>query len=289
MKKVMSFFFIITFILILTSCGKGNKDKTKGEKLYFDCTGIAEVSHIAYTSEDTFDLKTIFKVGNRISMYGDKKIGVTTYDDIMFYIYESYGQSEYQTENDEVKINDDGTVTRKKLCTAVIYAKLKDESEIDPEELDNSSMHILTLFFGNEQTFGTWEAENGYLDIWIEDKIANGETDAKKGTMTLVFNSDFTYTLTVTKGYWGTTSYDGNIEKDEVITGRLVGLCSSGALRYDDNQDDIRYDFIMEMNKYHYGEEEKYTLFTGYTSNPESRTWSTYRFLPKEANTSVGE
>ena len=288
MKKITSIFFIFVFIFILASCGKKN-EKTKEEKLYFDCTGIAEVSHIAYTSEDTFDLKTIFKVGDRLSMYNDRKIGVTTYDDIMFYIYESYGQTEYQTENDEVKINSDGTVTRKKLCTAVIYAKLKDESGIDPEELDNSGMHVLTLFFGNEQTFGTWEAENTYLDIWIEDKIANGETDAKKGTMTLVFNSDFTYTLTVTKGYWGTSSIDENIEKDEVITGKLVGLCSSGALRYDDNQDEIRYDFIMEMNKYGMSYEETYTLFTGYTSNPESRTWRNYRFLPKETNTNTGE
>ena len=100
--------------------------------------------------------------------------------------------------------------------------------------------------------------------------------------MTLVLNSDFTYTLTVTKGYWGTSSIDEKLEKDEVITGKLVGLCSSGAMRYDDNQSEIRYDFVFEMNSYYYGEEEKYTLFTGYTANPESRTWSTYRFLPKE-------
>ena len=143
-------------------------------------------------------------------------------------------------------------------------------------------MHVLTLFFGNEKTFGTWEAENSYLDIWIESKIAEGETDAKKGTMTLVFNSDFTYTLTVTKGYWGTSSYDENIPNDEVITGKLVGLCSDGARRYDDNQSDIRYEFIMEMNSYYYQEEEKYTLFTGYTSDPSSRSWRNYRFLPKE-------
>ena len=200
-----------------------------------------------------------------------------------FYIYESYGQMVYPTEDDNIKISSDGIVTRKKLCTAVIYAGLKEDVyNISDDDKANENMHVLTLYFGNDKTFGTWEAENTYLDLWIQDKIENGETDAKKGTMTLVLNSDFTYNLTVTKGYWGTSSIDEKLEKDEVITGKLVGLCSSGAMRYDDNQSEIRYSFTLEMNKYGSSEEEKYTLFTGYTANPESRTWSTYRFLPKE-------
>ena len=281
LKKTLSIVMTFFFIIVLFGCGKKGS-KQKEDKLYFDYTGIAEVTNIAYTKEDSFDLKTVFKVGDRISSYNEKKLGTTTYDDVMFYIYESYGQDEFKTEDENIKINSDGTVTRKKLCTAVIYAKLKVEpTDISEDEKSNENMHILTLFFGNDKTFGTWEAENDYLDIWIEDKKAKGETDAKKGTMTLVFNSDFTYTLTVTKGYWGTSSVDENIEKDEVITGRLVGLCSDGAKRYDDNQDDLRYDFVLEMNSYHYGEEEKYTLFTGYSNNPSSRTYRNYRFLAK--------
>ena len=285
MKKVLSVFLLLCLSIFLVGCGKNtgtNKDKTKKSELYFDWTGIAETTHIAFTAEETFDLKTVFKVGDKISAY-NKKLGTTTYDDIHFYIYESYGQMVYPTEDDNIKISSDGIVTRKKLCTAVIYAGLKEDVyNISDDDKANENMHVLTLYFGNDKTFGTWEAENSYLDIWIQNKIENGETDAKKGTMTLVLNSDFTYTLTVTKGYWGTSSIDEKLEKDEVITGKLVGLCSSGAMRYDDNQSEIRYDFVFEMNSYYYGEEEKYTLFTGYTSNPESRTWSTYRFLPKE-------
>ena len=277
MKKIYGFIILI-FCLILVGCGGKNKEKKT--ELYFDDTGIAETTHIAYTKEASFDLKTVFKVGNKTSSYNEKKIGETTYDDIFFYIYE-WGSEEYITENEDAKINSDGTVTRKKLSTVVIYAALKNEpTNITEDEKANGGMHILTLFFGNEKTFGTWEGDNTYLDLWIQNKIANGETDAKKATITLEFKEDYTYTITITGGYWGTSSYDYKISS-KTIKGKLWGLSSAGAVRHDEDDTNGSYDFFLEMNSYNYGEEEKYTLFTGLKLNNGSNSWSNIRFLPK--------
>ena len=272
MKKTLSIFFLV-LMLILVGCGSNKTTKGKEDKLYFDYTGIAETTHIAYRKDQTFDLKTVFKVGNKISSYNDKKSGVTTYDDIRFYLYESYEQTEFPTENDEVIINNDGKVMCKKLCTAVIYAGLKEEpTNISEDEKANGSMHVLTLFFGNSETFGEWSGENDYLETWLEP----GE---KLATMTFKFNEDFTYTLTITEGIWSTGSHTKTLE-NQTITGKLMGLCSSGALRYDD-ESKKQYSFTIEMNKYGFGEDEKYTLFTGYSFNNDN-TYSTIRFLPKK-------
>lgn len=277
MKKIISI-IALALCIVLFGCGKNN-NSSKKDDLYFDYTGIAETTHIAYTKENTFDLKTVFKVGNRISSYNEKKIGETTYDDIRFYLYLSYEQSEFPTENEDVSISSDGIVTRKRLCTAVIYAGLKEEPDVSEEEKYNGGMHVLTLFFGNEKTFGTWEAENGYLDSWINHQKENGDPNAKKGTMTLEFREDFTYTITLTEGYWGTMSIDDKIPS-KVITGKLQGLCSDGARRYDDGGKSYPFEII--MNSYHYNEEEKYTLFTGINLD-DSNSYFTYRFLPKES------
>ncbi len=275
MKKILSMVFMFSLAFILFGCGSGNK-KTKEDELYFDYTGIAETTHIAFTSEETFDLKTIFKVGDRRSAY-DKKIGVTTYDDVLFYI----DSTDFITENSDAKIDDSGIVTKKQLSTVVIYAKLKDESGIKEEDKANGGMHILTLFFGNDKTFGIWEAPNDYLDLWIEDKIENGETDAKKATMVFEFRSDFSYTLTVTEGYWGTSSINNKISSN-VITGKLYGSSSSGAVRHDDTEGFSSYDFELVMNDYGLAYDMEYTLFTGYSFDDNPNTWSTVRFLPKE-------
>lgn len=281
MKKLISFILTITLLFVLTSCGGKNKDNGKQGDLYFDYTGIAETTHIAYTSEETFDLKTVFKVGPKTSSYNDKKIGETTYDDIYFYIYKNFSSDVDVLETDDAKINPDGTITRKRLSTVVVYAALKEEPDVSEEDKYNGGMHILTLFFGNDKTFGTWEAENEYLDVWIQSKIDDGETDAKKATMTLEFRSDFTYTITITEGYFGTT-YDNKLSA-KTITGKLYGLVSDGANRYDDG-DHNYYDFTIEMNSYYYMEEEKYSLFTGIKIDENSNTYHNYRFLPKESN-----
>ena len=279
MKKIVSLFFIISLTFILFGCGKGEKSgkKTKEAKLYFDYTGIAETTHIAFTKEETFDLKTVFKVGNKTSAYNEEKLGVTTYDDIFFYIY-SWGSSDYIMENDDAIIDNNGIITRKRLSTVVIYAALKEEPDFTDDQKANGGMHILTLFFGNDQTFGTWEAPNDYLDSWIEDKINDGETDAKKATITFEFRSDFTYTLTITEGYWGNTSVDKKIEAN-TITGKLYGSSSNGAVRHDDNSNDS-YSFEIGMNKYSLFYDETYTLFTGYSLI----SGANLRFLPKENN-----
>ncbi len=283
MKKICSLVFALAFIFLLVGCND-TTTKKKDNKLYFDWTGIAETTHIAYTNQDTFDLKTVFKVGNKTSSYGEKKIGETTYDDIFYYIY-SWGSSEYLSENDDAKIDSDGIVTKKRLSTVVIYAALKEvPTDISENEKANEGMHILTLFFGNDKTFGTWEAPNDYLDVWIQDKIDNGETDAKKATITFEFRNDFSYTLTVTSGYWGTNSTDLKL-RDDVITGKLYGSSSSGAVRRDDKERND-YSFSIEMNKYGMSYDEVYTLFTGYRFDYNSNSWNTVRFIPKESSNS---
>ncbi|MCR5461673.1 MAG: hypothetical protein K6E87_01265 [bacterium] len=269
MKKAFILFSFLFLTIFFTGCSK-NKKEDKDE-LYFDYMGISEVSHIAYTSESSFDLKTIFKVGDRRSGYNNKKIGTTTYDDVLYYIYESYSQTEYKNEDENIKINNDGTVLRKKLCTAVIYAKLKEEpKDLSEDDKANGGMHVLTLYFTNEQTFGNWYGENNYLESWLKD----GE---KLATMTFKLNEDFSYTLTVTEGMWSTGTFTGKISS-QIITGHLYGSCSSGAVRDDDNSS-INYDISFEMNKYSFGEEEKYTLFTQYSF--EENIYSTIRFLTK--------
>lgn len=279
MKKIFSFILTITLLILLVGCGsKGSK--TKEDDLYFDYTGIAEVTSIVYTDQDTFDLKEVFKVGNRMSSY-NKKIGETTYDDIYFSIYE-WGSSDVVTENDDAKINDDLTITRKRLSTVVVTADLKVDVDVSEEERYNRGLHVLTIFFGNDKTFGTWEAPNEYLDLWIENKIKDGETDAKKAVITLEFREDFSYTITITGGYWGDTGYDNKIES-KTITGKLFGSCSAGAVRHDDDKQNDTESFTIGMNSYYYGEDDKYTLFTAldlYNKN----TYYSIRFLPKEAN-----
>ena len=277
MKK---FIFIIVALLslILVGCGK-KSEKSTSDKLYFDYTGIAEVKNIAYTKESSFDLKTIFKVGTKTSALNNKKLGETTYDDIYYYIYDYTNSNNDTTENDDVKINSNGIVERKRLCTVVIYAALKNEVNFTEDDKANGSMHVLTLFFGNEKTFGTWVADNPYLDIWIENKKNNGETNAKKATITLVFKEDFTYTITITDGYYGTSSTEFKI-KSQTITGHLYGSISSGAERLDDETDEYQ-NFKIEMNKYSLIDDEEYTLFTSFYLTENSSIGTTVRFLPQ--------
>ena len=273
MKKIFNIILFLSLTIILFGCGSEKGVKTKESKLYFDWTGIAETTHIAYTKDLTFDLKTVFKVGNKTSSYNDKKIGVTTYDDIFYYIYEWGSSEEYLSENEDCKISSDGIVTRKRLSTVVIYAALKEEpANISEDEKANGGMHILTLFFGNDKTFGEWVGDNQYLESWLEP----GE---KLATMTFKFNEDFTYSLTITEGIWSTGSTTKTLE-NKVITGKLFGSSSAGAVRHDDVEGYTSYDFRIEENDYGLSYDSTYTLFTGY-SFENNNSWNTIRFLPK--------
>lgn len=270
MRRILSIILSITLSFFLFSCKKETKEKEN--KLYFDYTGIAETTSIAFTKEESFDLKTVFKVGNKTSSYNEKKLGVTTYDDIYFYMYE-WGSNDEPKENDDAKISSDGIITRKRLCTVVVYAALKEEPNISDDEKANGSMHVLTLFFGNDKTFGLWEAPNDYLDIWLKD----GE---KKASITLEFKEDFSYIINISEGYFSSSLMVKLNSK--TITGKLYGWCSSGAVRHDDNDNSNNsYDFKMEMNDYGLSYDLEYTLFTGLNLKEESNTYYNVRFLPK--------
>ena len=71
MKKEFTLFFLFSLAFILVGCK--SKNKGKDDELYFDDTGIAEVTHIVFTTESSCELKDVFKVGDKRSSYNDKK------------------------------------------------------------------------------------------------------------------------------------------------------------------------------------------------------------------------
>lgn len=224
MKKIYGF---ITIILCFILVGCGSKKKDNKQELYFDDTGIAETTHIVFTTEASYELTDVFKVGTRRSAYNDKKIGETKYEDVIFYITTSFATSERPQESDEAKI--EGTkLIRKEYGTAVVYAALKDDS--NPEE-PNRGLHCVSITFTDKSVYGTWEAENDYLDIWIESHKNDGETDAKKATMTFELKEDLTFTYTITEGYWSDLGYDSKVEA-QTVTG-TIGWDSGGLNRRD--------------------------------------------------------
>ena len=105
--------------------------------------------------------------------------------------------------------------------------------------------------------------------MWLKD----GE---KKGTVTLVFNEDLTYTITTTEGIFSLGSYNITLE-NKTITGKLF-YNSGGMCRKDDNSDyNISYDFYFAtVNSL---SDSKLYLITGWpiSSNSYSGMW----FLPK--------
>ena len=270
MKKIMTLFFIITICFLFSACGN-DSNKTKEEKLYFDDTGIAEVSHIAYTSEDTFDLKTIFKVGDRLSMYNDRKIGVTTYDDIFFYLYEWGSSTEYPLENDYATISSDGIITRKQKCTVTVYAELKDNST-EPEA--NRGLHCVTFIFWDDTIYDLYEAENSYLEIWLKE----GEN---LSTITFKLEPDLTYKIKVGKGIFSSGSKTYHFDSDYEITG-YIGWNSAGLSR---NDEGYKYHFGIEFTDIHYLSGVKYGISTYFIEDKESNTGNSIWFYPKENST----
>ena len=269
MKKVFTLFFLFSLAFILVGCG--SKKNKKDDELYFDDTGIAEVTHIVFTTESSYELKDVFKVGTRRSAYNDKKIGETTYEDVIFYITDSFITSERPQESEEAKI--EGTsLVRKKYGTVTVYAALKND---DKEEEPNRGLHCVIFTFSEKSVYGIWEAENDYLDSWINSHIEEGEKDAKKATMTFELKEDLTYTLTITEGYFGTSGYNYKLSA-QTVTG-YVGW-NSGGLDRRDNGDEYGH-----ISLYFTEDDDKFVLATGYRETPGSNTYKTEYFYLKEA------
>ena len=257
MKKIYGF---ITLILCFILVGCGGKKKDNKQELYFDDTGIAETTHIVFTTEASYELTDVFKVGTRRSAYNDKKIGETTYDDVVFYITDSFTTSERPQENDQAKI--EGTkLVKKELGSVTVYAALKNDN--NPEE-PNRGLHCITFTFSDKPVYGIWEAENDYLDIWIESHKKDGETDAKKATMTFELKEDLTFTYTITEGYWSDLGYDNKIEA-QTITG-YISWDSAGLNRRDTGGEYYtNFEFFVDSDN-------KLVLHTGYRASLDSNT-----------------
>lgn len=267
MKKIVTLFFLLSLSLILVGCG--SKNKSKDDELYFDDTGIAEVTHIVFTTESSYELKDVFKVGTRRSAYNDKKIGETTYEDVIFYITDSFDTTERPQESDEAKI-EGSKLVRKKYGTLTVYAALKEDTTEEP----NRGLHCVAITFSEKPVYGTYEVENDYLDSWIESHKEEGELDAKKATMTFTLKEDLTFTFIITEGYFGTSGYNYKVEA-QTITGS-IGWYSAGLYRRDNNGDShvTLYFTVDDANRF--------TLCTGYKQKADSNSYMTEFFYLKD-------
>lgn len=213
MKKIVAFFVVLLCTVAMTACSSGGN---KASKLYFDDTGIAYTQNIIFTKESSLDLKDYIKLGDKKNSYGEK-VGVTTYDDLKYTI------NEYDTNICSVDAN--GVVTRKNIGNATIYVKLK--NDIDPDA--NRGPNWIEIIFGNDKTFGTYIGENSY----------RGSSPGEAATMTLVVNSDLTYTLTVTAGKW---HYSSQYElEDRTITGKIKVNSNGTYMSIDNTSKSIKF------------------------------------------------
>ena len=108
------------------------------------------------------------------------------------------------------------------------------------------------------------------MDIWIESHKSEGETDAKKATMTFELKEDLTFTYTITEGYWSDLGYDNKIDA-QTVTG-TIGWDSAGLNRRDTGGEYYtNFEFFTDSDG-------KLVLQTGFRKSLDSNTYKSVNF-----------
>ena len=174
MKKSLLFLFILVITVLLSSCNAVRN------KLYFDEHGIAFKENIALTKSEKLDIKEYVKVGDRLK--NNKKIGSTSYEDLIYYV----------KDGDEAicSVSEDGIVNRLSYGNALISVKTKDD-ETDYSVIKNTN--CIVVIFVDDDPFKNYNTIN-YLE---DDEL---KEDEKKSSIVFDLDEDLTYYIIIHPG-----------------------------------------------------------------------------------------